>query len=121
MPFANPLVITVNGSAKSLPKINQDNFGSEYYLREATQEFRMKIRHSVEAAIVGSGKVHRSNVDLTQTIFSTVPGVPDNVRQVYLVVRNGKADTAVDVGYLGVALGALMVQARYEDLVGWVN
>nr|UJQ85129.1 MAG: putative coat protein [Leviviridae sp.] len=121
MAFANPLVITVNGSAKNLPKINQDNFGSEYYLREATQEFRVKIRHAWEAGVTGSGKIHRSNVDVTHTVFSVTPGVPDNVRQVYTVVRNGKNDAAADVGYLGVALGALMVQARYEDLVGWVN
>lgn len=121
MAFANPLVITVNGSAKTLLKINQDNFGSEYYLREATQEFRCKIRHSTEAKAVGTGVVHRSNVDVTQTIFSAVPGVPDNVIQVYLVVRNGKAEVAANVGYLGAALSGLMVAARYEDLVAWAN
>jgi hypothetical protein len=121
MAFANPLVISVNGVNKTLPKINQDSYGSEYYLREATQEFRVKIRHSMESAVVGSGQVHRSNVDFTQTIFSVTAGVPDNVRQVYVVLRNGKADDAVATGYLGASLSALMVQARYEDLVAWLN
>jgi hypothetical protein len=121
MAFANPLVISVNGVNKTLLKINQDNYGSEYYLREATQEFRAKIRHTTESAVVGTGKVHRSNIDVTQTVFSVTPGVPNNVRQVYLVLRNGENDTAADVGYLGVALTALMVQARFEDLVAWAN
>jgi hypothetical protein len=121
MAFANPLVISVNSVNKTLIKINQDNYGSEYYLRESTGEYRAKIRHSRESAIVGSGQVHRSNFDLTYTIFSTTPGVPDNVRQVYLVLRNGVADDATLVGYIGAALSALLVQARYEDLVAWAN
>nr|UJQ85481.1 MAG: putative coat protein [Leviviridae sp.] len=121
MSFANPLVISVNAVNKTLQKINQDAFGSEYYLREATQEFRVKIRHSNEKATTGTGLVHRSNIEITQTVFAVAPATVDNVRQVYLVLRNGKTDDAIAVGYLGSALSALMVQARYEDLVGWVN
>lgn len=121
MAFANPLVISVNSVNKTLAKINQDNYGSEYYLRESTGEYRVKIRHSYESAVVGSGRVHRSNFDLTYTIFSTTAGVPDNVRQVYCVLRNGNADDATAVGYIGAAMSALLVQARFEDLVGWVN
>jgi len=48
MAFANPLVINYGAGTKSLPKVNQDNYGSEYYLREATQEFTAKIRHATE-------------------------------------------------------------------------
>ena len=122
MAFANPLVLTINAVAKNLVKINQDNFGSEYYLREATQEFRVKIRHSEDGkSVVGTGKVHRSNVTVIQTVFATVAGALDNVRSVSYTVTNGKTDTAVDVGYLGAATSALMVQARVEDLVGWLN
>ena len=121
MAFANPLVISVNSVNKTLVKINQDNYGSEYYLREATGEYRVKIRHSTEAAVVGTGKVHRSNVDITYTLFSTTTGVPDDVVQAYVVFRHGSAVDAASAGYIGAALSALMVQARYEDLVGWVN
>jgi hypothetical protein len=120
MAFANPLVITVNAVAKTLQKINQDSYGSEYYLREATQDFRVKIRHTLEKATTLTGQVHRSNVDFTQTVFG-VAGAADNVRQVYIVLRNGKNDDAAAVGYLGSALSALMVQARFEDLVAWVK
>lgn len=121
MAFANPLVISVNAVNKTLNKINQDNYGSEYYLRETTGEYRVKIRHSTESAVVGSGKVHRSNVDITYTLFSTTPGVPDDVIQAYTVFRHGASVGASAAGYIGAALSALLVQARYEDLVAWAN
>lgn len=121
MAFANPLVITVNGVNKTLIKINQDGYASAYYLREATQSYRVKIRNSKESGKVGSGLVERHNVEITHTIFSTDPSVPDNVRQAYIVLRNGANDDAAGVGYIGAALSALMVQSRYEDLVAWAN
>ena len=121
MAFANPLVISVNGVNKTLNKINQDNYGSEYYLREATQSFRVKIRHTTEAGSTGTGKIHRANVEFTQTIFAVAPAVLDNVRTAYTVLRHGAADDAVNVGYLGASMSALLIQARYEDLVAWAN
>jgi hypothetical protein len=121
MAFANPLVISVNAVNKSLQKINQDSYGSEYFLREATQSFRAKIRHSRDNSSTGTGRIHRANVVITQTVFSVTPGVPDNVREVSLTLRSGDADSATDNGYLGAALSGLMVAARYEDLVGWLN
>jgi hypothetical protein len=121
MAFANPLVISVNSVNKTLIKINQDNYGSEYYLREATGDYRVKIRHTTEAAVTGTGKIHRSNVDVTYTKFSTTPGVPDDVVQAYVVFRHGTAADAASAGYIGAALSALLVQARYEDLVAWAN
>lgn len=121
MAFASPLVLTINAVAKSLAKINQDNYGSEYYLRESTGDYRVKIRHSTDKAVVGTGQVHRSNVTVVQTVFSTVAGVPDESYEISMTVRNGKGADATKVGYLGSALSALMVQARFEDLVGWLN
>jgi hypothetical protein len=121
MAFANPLVISVNAVNKTLQKINQDNYGSEYYLREATQSFRVKIRHTTENAVTGSGKFQRHNVEITQTIFAVAPAVLDTVRTVYQVLRHGASDDAVQVGYLGASLSSLLVQARQEDLVAWVN
>lgn len=123
MTISNPLVITLGGSggtAKSLVKINQDSYGSEYYLREATQEFRVKIRHSRETPKVGATPLERHAFELTQTIFGT-GGDPDVVRQVYTILRNEKADTAASVADLGEALSYYMDGTHYEDLIGWVN
>lgn len=121
MAIANPLVLTYNAGSKNLPRINQDNFGSEYYLRETTQDFRVKIRHSVESPQKDGTSFERHNVELTQTVFSTTLGVPDVVMQVYLVVRNRKTDTAASVALLGTALSAFADSTHYQDLVNWVN
>jgi hypothetical protein len=123
MAIANPLVITLSGSGgttKSLVKINQDSYGSEYLLREATQEFRVKIRHSRETPKAGAGVLERHNFELTQTVFGTA-GNPDKIRQVYLVLRNEKSDTLSDVTDLGEALSFYMDATHFADLVGWVN
>jgi hypothetical protein len=100
--------------------VNQDSYGSEYLLREATQEFRVRIRHSKETPAVGQKPLERHNVEFTQTVYGT-SGDPDTVRQVYVVVRNNKADTAADVSNLGEALSYYMDETHYLDVIGWVN
>lgn len=123
MTIANPLVITLGGSggtAKNLTRVTQDNYGSEYLLRESTQEFRVKIRHTKETPRVGQPQLERHNFELTQTIYGT-SGDPDTVRQAYLVLRNSKNDVAGDVSDLGEALSYFLDQAHFLDLIGWVN
>nr|UJQ85173.1 MAG: putative coat protein [Leviviridae sp.] len=121
MAIANPLVLSYNAGTKSLVRINQDSYGSEYYLREATQDFRVKIRHLREAAGKNGVVIERHNVELTQTIFATVAGTPDEVIQVYAVIRNAKTSTAVNTAKLGNALSAFLDDTHYQDLVNWVN
>lgn len=119
MPIPNPLVVTINSVAKNLARINQDNYGSEYYLREATQDFRMKIRHQKEALQKTGNQFDRHNVELTQTIFATVAGEPDNVITTYLVLRARPTEPDVKQGQLVVALGDLLTSTMVTDLVGW--
>lgn len=123
MAIANPLVITLGGSggtAKTLPKINQDAYGSEYYLRESTQEFRVKIRHSQEAIRKDGVILQRHNIEFNHVVFGVAPA-PDIIRQVYLVLRNSKQDDATEVGKLGTALSYYMDATHFGDLIGWVN
>lgn len=123
MSIANPLVITLGGSggtAKSLPKINQDAYGSEYLLREATQEFRVRIRHSKESTKTGELPIERHNVEFTQTVYGVSPA-PDKIRQVYIVVRNTKTDDSALVSDLGEAMSYYMDQTHFLDVIGWAN
>jgi|SwirhisoilCB3_FD_contig_31_5280814_length_416_multi_3_in_0_out_0_1 hypothetical protein len=98
MAFGSTLTVTVNAVAKVLNRINQDNYGSEYLLREALQEFRMKIRHSKESPKADGTVYDRHNVEFTHTIFATST-VPEYVRQSYIVVRNKYSDDLTQVGY----------------------
>lgn len=123
MSIANPLVITLGGSggtAKTLPKINQDAYGSEYLLREATQEFRVRIRHSKESTKSTELPIERHNVEFTQTVYGVSPA-PDKVRQVYIVVRNTKTDDSALVSDLGEAMSYYMDQTHFLDVIGWAN
>lgn len=46
MAIQDPLVLSINGNSKSLNRINQDNYGSEFLLTESLAEYRAKVRHS---------------------------------------------------------------------------
>jgi hypothetical protein len=116
MAFASPLVLDYGGAAtKSLTKINQDNRGSEYYLREATQEFRCVIRNTDEAQQTNGKRFQRHQVELKRTVFGTA-GDPDTVQHVYVVFRHDYRDDVSDAAKIGEALSKLLVLARYQDL-----
>lgn len=120
MSIANPLVITYNAVAKNLPRINQDNYGSEYYLEEATQSFRVKIRHSKDSVPKGSVPIDRHNVELVHTVYG-VPGDADSVRSCSVTIRNDKLVDVTQLGYAQTALNGLMTAGMVSDLKGWQN
>lgn len=119
MTIPNPLVITVNAVAKNLPKINQDNYGSEYYLQETLQEFRVRIRHAREKKPVGGAlQVERHNVELTHTVYATV-STPEITVVEYVTIRNDSNNTAANMGYINGALTGLLTTGFVSDLRGW--
>jgi hypothetical protein len=121
MAFAKPLVLDYGGAAtKSLPVINQDSYGTEYFLKETTQEFRVKIRNSNENLQSDGTRFVRHNVDFTRVVYAT-PTTLRIEQQVYLVFRHKDSDDSADAAKLGEALSKLMVLARYTDLGGWLS
>jgi len=120
MAFAKPLVIDYGAGTKSLNLINQDSYGSEYYLRESTQEFRIKIRHNKENAQQGGLVMHRHNVEVTRTVFGT-DGAEDTVQQAYLIFRHSSRDSVTDAAEIGASLTSLMDEAAFVDLGGWLS
>lgn len=110
--------ITVNAVAKTLAKINQDGYSSEYFLKEATQEFRMKIRNSYDKSLPDGTKVARHNVELTQTVYATST-TPEITRKSYVVIINYHNDDAVSVGYLQSALNGFMTAANVAKLTNF--
>lgn len=92
MSFADPIVVTVNSVAKSLPRVNSgDAFASEYFLREALQEFRMKIRHSAYTP-KGGVLTDRHNMEFTNTVYATSTTAA-LVRKTYVVFEHARSDT----------------------------
>jgi hypothetical protein len=116
MAFAKPLVLDYGGAAtKSLNLINQDNGGSTYFLKEATQEFEVIIRNTSENLKADGTKMLRHNVQMTRTVYGT-SGAPDVVQQAYVVFRHNYRDDVADAAKIGEALSKLMVLARFQDL-----
>lgn len=114
MAFADPLVVTINAVAKSLPRVEFDKRTSTYFLREATQEFTMKIRNT-SYADQNKAVVDRHNLEFTQTIYAT-PTAAAVSRKIYTTFDNFRSDTDAGllqtlVGFVGVLTSANLQKA----------
>ena len=117
--FADPLVVTVNAVAKSLNRINQDSYGSEYFLREALQEWRLKIRHTTYKNAAGV-LTDRHNFEFVNTVYATTTAAAI-VRKIYSVFENSRSDTGADPlqafnGFVGfMTSGNIQKALNYES------
>jgi len=117
MTISSPITITVNSVAKVLPRINQDNYGSVYRLKESDTEYQLVNRHSYEGK-VGPKQVERHNMDFTMTTWDA-DGNPI-IKQSYVVMRNPRNADPVDSVHVTQAL-AVWVNSVAADLGAWQN
>lgn len=118
--FADPSVLTVNGAAKNLVRVNQDQYSSEYMLRGATDEYRLFIRSITRVDKArNSVKVDRHTVEFTQTIFPVAPATTSTVRKAYVVFENQQGDTVADPVYVAAALMAFLTNAKLTQLTNF--
>lgn len=117
------------GSSNVLKKINQDQYASEYLLRVATGEVRMKVRHSTENSINGASPMNRHNVEFTRLYFADGSTYLEDTRFVMSVTIRAPAsvsDSAIADWVHGVVhwLGAAALTGTTDDsvinsLVSW--
>ena len=114
MAFSDPQAVTVNAVAKSLVRINQDKYSSEYFLREATLEYGFKIRNTsfVKAGVT----IDRHNVEITQTVYATST-TPSIERKAYVVLENSRSDTPADAINLLKALADWLTVGNITKLI----
>lgn len=115
--FGDSITITVNAVAKTLKKIKPDGYSSEYLLRETTGEYRLRIRHSKEKALLRGENMERHNVELTRTVFGVAPD-DGYVIVVSTTLRNPERIDGVEVDQLSDGL-ADWVKANGVLLTGW--
>jgi hypothetical protein len=122
MAFGTTLTITINAIAKVLNRINQDNYGSEFYLRETLVSYRMKIRHSkVKATAEKPYAQDRHNVELTVTTFATA-SVPQRVSTFYTVLQVPEDAVMATESFNAQGYGSYVGNAtRVDDLLAWLN
>lgn len=115
--LGDSISITISGSAKVMKKINQDSYSAEYLLREATGEYRLKVRHSTEKGLVRGEVMDRHNVELTAVIYGTAPDDGYSI-VVSSTLRNPQRIAGTDVDALSDGL-ADWLKANATLLVGW--
>jgi hypothetical protein len=117
MSFSDPITITINAVAKTLAKINQDTYGSEYFLRESLQEFRVKIRNT---SYTNPAKqvVDRHNIEFTNVVYATTTA-PALTRKAYTVYENVRSDTDASVLQDFVGFVAFNTSANIQKLLNY--
>lgn len=67
--LGSTFVLPLTAGSKTLALINNDNYGSEYYLRESLVSWRVQVRHSTfqKAGVT----YDRHNVTVTKKTFAT--------------------------------------------------
>lgn len=121
MAFADPTVITINGVAKSLVRINQDGYSSEYLLRSSTDELRLKIRNNAGFDKKRAVSFDNHNVELTWTIFPVAPSTVSIVRKAYLVVQNQVGDTLTDPVNMVLGMLTLLTASSGANITKMLN
>lgn len=96
MALADPAVVTIGGTGRSMTRVKQDGYNSEYRLVSATDQYVLNIRNSTYLDKKRGVSINRHNVDLTQTIFPVAPATLSTVRHCYVVVENQQGDTLTD-------------------------
>lgn len=117
--FSDTLTITINAQAKVLSRINQDKYSSEYLLREAASEFRMRIRHTSYTDKTRGAVIDRHNVEFSELVYPTEANPKGTARKAYTVLENENRDGSTlpvnfDLGFI-----AFFTNANVTKLVNW--
>jgi hypothetical protein len=123
--LGSTLVITLDGSggtAKTLPLINQDGYGAEYYLDEGLVTYRAKVRHSKDSVKAGTQPFERHSVTFTKFVKPTASIPLGSLSETIFTTRLDPA-TAVQADVIDVseAMSFYMVKAGgiAAKLLGW--
>jgi len=116
--FTDTITFTINAVAKVMSRINQDKYSSEYFLREATGEYRARIRHSNYVDKTRGVTVDRHNVELTQTVFASGTN-PQVNRKAYLVFEDDVRDDMTVVGQFVSGFAGFLTSGNITKFTNW--
>jgi len=118
--FADPQTVTINGTAITFARINQDNYSSEYLARSSSGEQRLKIRNTSYVDKTSKLAFDRHNVELTITVFASGAN-PSFRRKAYFVIENQVGDTLTDPIQTAAGLFAWATAATNANLTKLLN
>lgn len=117
--FADTITITINSVAKVLTRINQDGYSSEYFLRGALDEFRLKIRNTSYTDKTRGKQVARHNVEFVQTVYPVSPATVSTVRKAYTVLENEDTDGVTDPLNFNLGFVGFFTSPNVTKLINW--
>jgi len=112
--LGSTLTITLDGSggtAKVLPLINQDNYGSEYFLDETLVQYRATVKHSTDTVKSGTQDYARHSVTFERYEKPTTTYPLGRRSQVTHTIRHSVNDVVSDVVDVSEAMSFYMVKA----------
>lgn len=120
MAFPDTITITINAVAKVLTRIRDDDYGSEYRLRNANIEmFRVIIKNTTYSEKSSGTAIDRHSVELVHTVYPVAPAVTPMVRKMYAVLENQATDTIVDPAKFGTGFVGFLTEANLTKLLNF--
>lgn len=116
--LGDTFVLPQVGGDITLKKINQDGYSSEYLFRDATNQYRVRIRHTKTNATSTRPSYDRHNVEVVQTIFAA-GDVAEYERKFYFVLELKPGDTSVALADAMADKVIASSNALLVALVGW--
>lgn len=122
--LGDTLTITLDGSggtAKVLPKINQDAYSAEYFLKDTLVDYRAKVRHSRDNVKAGTQPFDRHTVTFSAYVRPTTTLPLGSLSEVIFTIRNDPNGVAADQIDVSEAMSFYMVKAGSiaAKLLGW--
>lgn len=114
--FADPMAVTFDGAATNIPKVNQDGFASQYFLKRANDSLTVNIRHSSTTDKATGRKRSRHNVEFIQVVFATTT-VPEMVYKSYTVFEHDDAAAAAVIEDTVLTMAAFLTSANIARLI----
>lgn len=115
MSFADPMVVTIGGAAKNLPRVDSGKYTSEYFLAEAVQSFQCLIRSALLKVEADGRRKVRHNISLRQTVFATTTAA-ELVRTASSTIEHYAGDIVTDYDDVAIAVAAQMTAANIAKL-----
>lgn len=116
--LANTLVLPQSGGNITMTKINQDSYSSEFLFRDATSQYRARVRHTKTAAKGTKPAYDRHNFEVVQTVFASGE-VAEYERKFYFVIEHLPSDTSVLLADAVADYCIASTNAFLTQLLGW--
>lgn len=117
--LGDTFVLPQVGGDITLKKINQDGYSSEYLFRDATSQYRVRVRHTKTNATPARPAIYdRHNFEVVQTIFAA-GDVAEYERKFYFVLEHKPGDTSVALGDAVADKVIASSNALLVSLLGW--